>query len=215
MARRLFTSCPALSLPLCAAVCAAWVRSYRANDLFWWHRVWDDGDRSYHRQTLVSLGQGGVGMSWSVRSGGQKPVAGDGGTFREMAERVDIRFHRVERPHYPRFWTRRGADTDWHGFQYDDYAWPDPDPRRRPHGYSWKVVVPCWTLALATAIPPPAPASAPRAATTCGPRRGGARSGALARRSSLEPDVPTLCTAVAPNQNAARAGVAGGVGLAL
>jgi hypothetical protein len=157
--RRLLNYATALSLLLCVAVCVLWVRSYWATDLFWWHGITDEGDRCYIRQDLVEAGRGGVGMSRSVRSGPRRPVDG-GPSVREVAERVSIPFYRVWRPRYPNFYNRNGAWLDRAGFQFDYYvAWPDPDPLRPAHGWSWKVVVPCWALAAGTATLPAARAA--------------------------------------------------------
>jgi hypothetical protein len=154
MRRRVLNLLTVLSLLLFVAVCALWVRSYWATDLLWWRGIRDKGDRCYFRQDVLAAGRGGVGMSRQVRSGSLHP-ANPGPSFREVSERVSIPFHRVQPPKYPSFYDRKGSWPGRAGFQFDRYdAWPDPNPRRPPHGWSWKVVVPCWALAAATAIFP-------------------------------------------------------------
>jgi hypothetical protein len=66
MTRRLFTILSAVSLLLCAATCALWVRSYRVGDDVTVRQSIDYGAALGQRTTNVRVGRGGLKVEWDL-----------------------------------------------------------------------------------------------------------------------------------------------------
>ena len=149
MRRRLLNVLTALSLLLCAAAAAMWVRGYFVSDRFFWHAFEDDGDRTYWRYHLVLSGRGGVGLNRLVQSGSRPG-------YRESILSHPMPTFRSTLPAaYPMFNVGVGDQPVWGGFKYGRFTTRDPR-RPRPRADGWQVVVPYWAITAVTAVAPAA-----------------------------------------------------------
>ncbi len=150
--RRFFTSASAVSLALFTAVVVLWMRSYFATDRLFWQGWGDEGDRSYWRQDMVLSGRGGVGMNRIVQSGPRDSFRSD--IDKLLARNGGFRpFHQSIPAAYPQFHVGVGDEPVWGGFKRGGFTHMEAG-HTRPRAYGWQVVVPCWSLFVATAALP-------------------------------------------------------------
>jgi hypothetical protein len=142
--RYILNALTVLSLVLCVATVALWIRGYVISDEFYRGAYEDIGDRTYWTQDIVFVGRGGVG----VMRGAQGLSAG----FRGLGHS----FHTTYPAAYPNFNINSvapGSESAWAGFRYAKVSVPDPR-RSRPKAYLWELVVPLWPVVALTALLP-------------------------------------------------------------
>lgn len=134
--RVLFTLFAAASLFLCHAVCALWARSYTASDDLRWEDA--QGSRS------VRSAQGDVEV-W-LFAAGWPALPGSGSSFRYRNEQA-------RPPINPFLFMCHNPGDTYGGWEWGGFVWQQRRNERlgRMHGYG---VVPFWSVAAATALPP-------------------------------------------------------------
>jgi 4-amino-4-deoxy-L-arabinose transferase-like glycosyltransferase len=144
-ARILFNAAAAISLLLCVATVAPWVRSYLVSDRLFFQWYEDAQDRSYWAQDTIKCGRGGIGINRIVQSGERFPMLGPGYRAEHQARFGSVPIHGVTEAEYPNFHVGVGDDPVWGGFKRGAYAYADPG-HARPRAYGWQVVVPLWAV---------------------------------------------------------------------
>jgi hypothetical protein len=149
LARHLFTFCSALSLLLCMAVCVLWVRSYWITSA----AIWRDAELVKERRIVLNyreissaygrLAMNHTEMSWEASS---EIEAGRYVAKVKQQYRAMPRLSKVS-PATFNFKTGGFNVQDLKIFQYGTL--PDEHPAE-----GWGLVLPCWLLALLTAIFP-------------------------------------------------------------
>jgi hypothetical protein len=138
MKRRVPNFGTALPLLLCAATCAAWVRSYAALDYLWLNRP---ADKSVAAAAWWDYGRFVVAVQPDPRRAVIRP--GEGRIRR--VEVGTVHPPTADRPSWPWFRTE-GGDTTRHEFAgFLVQVTP---------GFLWLFTVPCWAVVLATAAAP-------------------------------------------------------------
>ena len=130
--RRLTTLAAAVSLVLCVATCALWVRSYRFGDAVWHTASAHGPDTCERREWLANQSGGGILVCRAVRLVTYPPAAAGG--LPPHADRVGWRYNGWDaaRTGYPTFAYRQpgGSLSRWVSWGRDDAAFPAPDGRR-------------------------------------------------------------------------------------
>jgi hypothetical protein len=143
-----------LSMLLCIATAALWVRSYFVSDWVARQAFENEGDQCYWTQDHILSGRGGFGMFRIVQAEGLMTRSGKP-TRVEFAERYGyIPFHRTHPPLYPSFPVGDRGTRVWGGFKRGGFLLPDPDGRRRPRRYAWQWVAPYWAVVPPLALLP-------------------------------------------------------------
>jgi hypothetical protein len=141
LARHLLTLCSAVSLLLCAAMCALWVRSYRVGDTVYATVIQPEAAEERWSLTHVCTGRGGLGF---VRMTDIRPL----GVF-QPAQRTRTTggrpVYRATAAVYPNFQLQTRAAPRW-GFRFDRL--------RRSNVDGLEVAVPIACPVLVTAAAP-------------------------------------------------------------
>jgi hypothetical protein len=144
MLRRLFTLLSALSLLLCVAVAALWVRSFFVSDRFFHSWFAARGPWTDWMQDEVQVGRGGLGFGRLVQSA----------TTAEYQRRMEALligaggrpfFHERRTPAYPNLKT--SSKQPRFGFKYASFEnfRPTPTPSS---AWGFELVVPLWAVFL-------------------------------------------------------------------
>jgi hypothetical protein len=148
MRPRLLKLLTLLSLLLCVATVALWVRSYIRADFVWWHDyLSDDGQSLRHRHSTVASGNGGV---WLLR----QTITLSGADYATSASAVRAAYP----PGNPSLrWDPsrnlnqlRPDPGAWSGFQHTTFIQNAPGAPSQQR----TIRVPFWAFAAATAAPP-------------------------------------------------------------
>ena len=147
MSRRLLNLVTLLSLLLCVAAVALWVRSYVVSDRLLRSAFEEDGGITYWTQDCLAAGRGGVAAGRIVQS-----FPGDAEFVRRRFERRPPDFYSPIPPVHPGITAGRVPGWSALGFRFARYE--SPVPGQRPSKALFEIVVPLWVLLLATAILP-------------------------------------------------------------
>jgi hypothetical protein len=146
--RRLLNLLTLLSMLLCAAVAALWVRSYRVTDQLLRSALEADGGLTYWTQDYLCVGRGGVGMGRVVQSFSVEPDF-----LRRTVARRTPDFHSTGPPVEPSIFP---GVPGWSALGFRYYWFEVRQAAPRPTKAAWQLVVPLWAVLLPTAIPPAA-----------------------------------------------------------
>ena len=148
MRRRLLNLLTLLSLLLCVAVMALWVRSCIRADFVWWHEyLSDDGQSLRHRHSTVASGNGGL---WLLR----QTITLSGADYAAGASAVRAA-HPADKPALrwdpSRNMNQLRADPGaWSGFHHATFIQNAPGTPSQQR----TIRVPYWALAATTAALP-------------------------------------------------------------
>ena len=159
MSRRLLNLLTALSLLLCAAVVALWVRSYVTQDGWWYVRSSAGPGWHVRRTTEVGCNRGEFVVSetdhWSLATND----TGNQINARRVAEpdpSAGVRWTTTETKFY-RWNPARAGHRIWRRLGFQGYylrdVRPVPDLGYVQRSVLWRVGMPLWSLAVVTAMP--------------------------------------------------------------
>jgi hypothetical protein len=149
--RALATAATLLSLVLCLAICALWLRSHFARDSAWVFLPWPADSRSPRYLKLdADSGGGQLEVAWRVWTAAHREQV------RQHNELAGADFYHRSFPDVPTRYSRSIPPTTWNTFGFKWYSGPTHTAACAPY----------WLLALLTALPPAA-----RAATRARRRR--------------------------------------------
>jgi hypothetical protein len=147
MKRHLLNLLTALSLLLCVAVVALWVRSLFVTDVFLrWTYHYDGGAMVWNQET-VAVGRGGVGFCRIAQFGYHSPEE-----VRAVTGRHGPPFHSVLPPAYPDFRLRPARERGAFGLKVarmDTGVWGSG-----PAISAVAIVLPLWSVSLPLAVLP-------------------------------------------------------------
>jgi hypothetical protein len=143
--RVLFTTAAAASFILSLAIAACWVRSYHVTDSFNFHSFFDEGDRTFWRQTVWQSGRGSVGVNGIIQSGQR-------GVLRRDIENAYVQNWGMSLSAVPLHWANPPREIDF-GFGPDQRKWgfvwgyfEHGRTASRPAHYGYEFIAPFWTL---------------------------------------------------------------------